>query len=50
MDVRKFLSNGLLQNSERDGNSLEIFGTCGDMNIDGLESRVVDDWGLRRLR
>lgn len=46
MDLWKFIYNRLLEDSERDCDGLEIFGTCGNMDVDGLESGLIYYWGL----
>ena len=43
MNFRKFLYDRLLEDTERNADSLQIFGTCGHVNIDGLQSGIVDD-------
>ena len=43
VDLRKLISNGLLQNPKRYCHSLQIFGTSGDMDVNGLESCIVYD-------
>jgi hypothetical protein len=42
----KFLGDWLLKYPEGDGDSLEILGSCGDIDIDWFESGVVDDGRL----
>ena len=43
MDVWQFFGYGLLQYPERDSDSLQIFGACGDMYVYWFKSGVVDD-------
>ena len=37
------LGDGLLQYSQRDGDSLQVFSTGDDVDIDGTETAVVYD-------
>lgn len=46
MDIGQFLSYRLLQDSEGDSNSLQVFGTSGHVDVDGTKPCIVDDGGL----
>lgn len=50
MDFWKFFHDGLLKDSEGDGDSLQVFCTSGDMDVDGLESGLVYDRRLHLYR
>jgi hypothetical protein len=43
MDLRKFLSDRLLQYPEGNGDGLQVLGTGSDVDVDRLETCVVDD-------
>ena len=43
MDVRQLLGDGLLQDTKRDADGLQVLGARGDVDVDGLEPGVVDD-------
>jgi len=43
VNFRKLLYDRLLEDTKRNADSLQIFGTCGHVNIDGLQSGIVDD-------
>lgn len=46
VDVGELLSDGLLEYPERNGDGLQILGSGGHVNVDGLEAGVVNDRGL----
>lgn len=43
VDLWEFLGDGLLQDTEGDGDGLEVFGTSGDVDVDGFQPGIVDD-------
>jgi hypothetical protein len=49
MDIGEFICDGLLQDPERDSDSLEVLSTGGDVNVDGSETGVVDDGALNEV-
>lgn len=46
MDGGEMFGDGLLEDSQWDGDCLQVFGTGDDVNIDWPETAVVDDGGL----
>lgn len=46
MDFWELFDDRLLEYSEGDSDSLEVFGTSCHVDVDGLESGLVYDWRL----
>lgn len=46
VDLRQFFWDGLLQDPEGDADGLQVLGSGGDVDVDGLQPGVVDDGAL----